>query len=51
MDEFREVIKSSLGSSDITENSSNMMSGMGFPDIKGQLADIVYGIKDPPPGT
>lgn len=52
LNEFKSLVQSSLASSSSSSSSSadGMMAAMGLPDIKGDLADMLYGAKDPPPG-
>jgi hypothetical protein len=49
MNEFKSLVQSSLSSSSAS-SADGMMAAMGLPDIKGDLADLLYGAKDPPPG-
>ena len=45
LEEFKEVVQGALGA------PAEESSGMGMPDIKGELFDLVSGVNDPPPGT
>lgn len=51
LDEFRDLVTSSLPKSDGKKNeAAGFMSSMGLPDIKGDLAELLLGVEDPPPG-
>ena len=43
--EFKEVVQGAIG------NTNDETSGVGIPDIKGELFDLISGVNDPPPGT
>ena len=45
LEEFKDVVQGALGA------PAEESAGMGIPDIKGELFDLVSGVNDPPPGT
>ncbi|KAJ1423223.1 anion-transporting ATPase-like domain-containing protein [Ochromonadaceae sp. CCMP2298] len=50
--EFQQLLKSQaepVGGE--KKKSGGMMGAMGLPNLSEELAEILYGIKDPPPGT
>ena len=54
LQEFQDLVQSTLGSSTTTASSSSsgMLGGMGgMLDIKKDFGEILSGVKDPPPGT
>mmetsp|Transcript_157 Transcript_157/g.191 ORF Transcript_157/g.191 Transcript_157/m.191 type:complete len:808 (-) Transcript_157:24-2447(-) len=50
--EFRELIKTALGTSDEEPaGGGGSMGGMGLPDFKKEISEMLSGVNDPPPGT
>lgn len=47
--EFKDVVQGALG--DTSSSSGGAVGGMGLPDLKGDLFDMISGVNDPPPGT
>eukprot|EP01038_Epipyxis_sp_PR26KG_P008121 gene8121-10999_t len=48
LDEFRTMLQSSVSPN---LNSGGMLASIGLGDLQSDLADMVLGVKDPPPGT
>lgn len=53
LEEFRDILGDSgdLQSSTSGGDIGGMMGAMGMPNLKADLADILAGVKEPPPGT
>lgn len=54
--EFRELIRTALGTpdDDTADGGGSMggaMGGMGLPDFKKEISEMLSGVNDPPPGT
>ena len=51
--EFKEIVDASMGSDSSSGGGSGggMLGSMGLPDVQKDLADILGGVSDPPPGT
>lgn len=52
MSDFNAMVKSSMmsGREGDGGGAAGMMASLGLPDIKGDLAELLYGANDPPPG-
>ncbi len=50
LEEFRELIQGALGKGG-GEMAGGAAGGMGLPDFKGDISEMLSGINDPPPGT
>jgi len=56
LEEFRDIVSESTDSSSTSASASEgdmggMMGALGLPNLKADLADVLAGIKEPPPGT
>ena len=51
LEEFRELIQGALGKGGEGGMAGGAAGGMGMPDFKGDISEMLSGINDPPPGT
>ena len=47
--EFKDIVDASMGSD--ASSGGGMLGSMGLPDVQKDLADMLGGVSDPPPGT
>lgn len=54
LEEFRDIVSESTetsASGGASGDIGSMMGAMGLPNLKADLADVLAGVKEPPPGT